>query len=330
MNYLLIDMNNLAARCHHAQNDLSTSNGTKTGAIYGALRGISWVRNTLKLPLYAVVLIWDGGHSTFRKKLLPTYKQGRKLNEPKTPEQEADSKAYRWQLGKLREMLACTEVKQVRVPGVEADDLISIFAALLKQDGHAITVFSGDGDFHQIADIVTIFDPKKEILSEADILKKWKLLDISDIALKKAIWGDSSDNIKGVPGIGDKRASICSVFLAAKDGKVVKKEHEAEGGDARLVDKVLTGTFCEHTPTKLCDECKKLPNPKTMSFKSVVERNLLLMELPRSWDTRLISGEQAESALVQFLQVNQGDFQQFISQLKELEMDSILETLGRW
>lgn len=330
MNYLLIDANNLAARCHHAQNDLSTANGTKTGAIYGSLRGISWVRNTLKIPLYAVVLIWDGGHSSVRKLAYPEYKKGRKLNTPNTPEQEADSKAYRWQLEKLREILAHTEVKQVQVPGVEADDLISVFAALLKQDGHAITVFSGDNDMHQLADIVTIFDPKKEVMSDGDILKKWKLNDLADIALKKAMWGDSSDNIKGVPGVGDKRASIACCFLKAEAGRVVKKNEDADGGDARLVEKILTGVFCEHSDKGLCKECKKEKEPKTTSFKSIVERNLVLMDLPRTWDDSLLTWGQCEEALVQFLNVSQGDFQQFIAELKTLEMHSILETLGRW
>lgn len=306
MNYLLIDINNLAARCFHAQNALSTADGTKTGAIYGALRGISWVRNTLKIPLYAVVLLWDGGHSEKRKLAYPDYKRGRRLNEPKTPEQEADSKAYRWQLKKLREILSYTEVKQVRVLGVEADDLISVFSALLEQDGHAITVFSGDNDMHQLSDIVTIFDPKKELLSESDILKKWKLLEISDIVLKKAIWGDSSDNIKGVPGVGDKRASIVCCYLSAVDGElVVRNGDPATGADAKFVQKVLDA-------------------------KDIVERNLLLMELPRSWDKSLYTLDQAEEALVQFLRSSPDDFQAFIAELKELEMHSILETLGRW
>ena len=137
---LLVDGNNLAARSFHALGELSTSENERTGAIYGFLKGLSWCRYKTKTPLFQTIIFWDGGHSERRIKLYPQYKKGRRLNEDKR-----ERESYHRQLEAIREIMATVGCRQLLIPDVEADDLISIFAAFLVKQRDACVVFSGEG-----------------------------------------------------------------------------------------------------------------------------------------------------------------------------------------
>lgn len=315
--YLIVDANNLAARCHHAMNELSMSDGSKTGAILGFLKGLSWVRWKTQISLRDTVVIWDGGHCAHRKQLLPTYKAGRKLNEPKTPEQQADSAAYKAQLTWIKEILTHLEVRQIQVGGVEADDLISIFSNLATKEGNHSIIFSGDGDMHQLSSSsCRIFDPKKSLLGWGDIKSKWGVDAPDDLRLFKALCGDASDNIKGAPQIGLKRAKIVCAYLRCVRRNVGEgfayyvepktgRKPEPDSKDAKLVAKAIT-------------------------HKKILMRNLMLMVLPKTFEDSFMSFEQYESALVQWLSPGTRNTRSFIEQLERFELHSILENLSNW
>lgn len=308
--YLLVDANNLAARCHHSMNELSTRGGIKTGAMVGFLKGISWVRWKTQIPLRDTVIIWDGGHADYRLKLYPEYKQGRKLNEPKTPEDERDSAAYKAQLAFLREIMDTLEVKQLQVGGVEADDLISIFATLTGHGGGRSIIYSGDGDMHQLhSPTCSIFDPKKELMGWGDIKTKWKVQEPSDLLLYKALVGDPSDNIKGVKQIGPKRAQIVCCYLRAKltrkGWRVEVKRTGWDEKDGKWVDKAL-------------------------AEQKLIQRNLKLMALPSSFAESYYTHDQAEEALTQWLTPSTRNTRKFIAHLERFELHSILDNLTNW
>lgn len=314
--FLFVDANNLAARGFHAMSELSTRNGLKTGALVGFLKGLSWCRWKTQIPLRDTVLVWDGGRSERRMALCPDYKRGRKLNEPKTPEEEADSAAYKAQLRLLKEIMGTLEVKQLQVMGTEADDLISIFTKLAAKDGHTSIVFSGDGDMHQLhSPSCKVFDPKKELMGLGDIKLKWKINEIGDLHLYKALVGDASDNIKGVKQIGPKRALIvCSYLQARRKADYARVRYGWALKVKRKGWNEKDGKWVE----------------KALAEKKLVERNFQLMILPDSWDESHYSLAQAEDGLLQWLTPSTRSTRNFIEQLERFELHSILENLTNW
>ena len=308
---LLVDGNNLAARGFHAMSELATSKGEGTGAIYGFIKGMSWCRYQTKTPLFQTVVLWDGGHADYRKKIYKAYKQGRKLNEDK--EKRAD---YHRQLDAIRWLLSYTGCKQVYVPGVEADDLISIFVGFLRKQGDSAVIYSGDGDFHQLyGQGVLIFDPKKEILGIPDIQKKWNVA-LNKIVLKKAIMGDASDNIKGVAKIGDKRAGLCCAYLGLRHDNPT----------------TVTPRHCWRVITEKNGWSEKDGQwiELALSNKKVINRNIELMRLPLSWEESYYDDDQALDAMEQWLEKPKKNRRKFIELLGRYELDSILENLASW
>lgn len=305
---LLVDGNNLAARCFHAMPEMASDEG-RTGAIYGFIKGLSWCRYQTKIPLFQTVVLWDGGHSERRKHIYPDYKGGRSM-------EKEDRKDYYRQIDAIREILYCSGCRQVKVGGVEADDLISIFCGFLKKQHDSTVIYSADGDFHQLyCQSVMIFDPKKEMLGDPDFRAKWNV-PLNKIVLKKALVGDSSDNIKGVPQIGEKRASIVCAYLGIRYDKATPSDpgHSYRVFVERDDYGEKDGKWVEHA----------------MEHKRLINRNIELMRLPRRWEESHYSDEQALDAMEQWLTKPKKNRRKFIELLGRYEMDSILENLANW
>lgn len=305
---LLVDGNNLAARCFHAMPELASEEG-RTGAIYGFIKGLSWCRYQTKVPMHQTVVFWDGGRSEVRKKIYPDYKAGRSM-------EKEDREDYHRQIDVIREILEASGCNQIYVPGTEADDLIAIFCAFLRKQGDSAVIYSADGDFHQLfCSTILIFDPKKEMLGQADIDAKWNCAR-EKIVLKKALVGDSSDNIKGVPKIGDKRASLVVAYLGIRYDKNSPSD---PGHSYRVcVEKngwsEKDGKWIEHA----------------LEHKRLINRNIELMRLPQRWEESHYSDEQALDAMEQWLKKPKKNRRKFIELLGRYEMDSILENLANW
>jgi len=302
--WLLVDGNNIAARGRFAMPDLMTSTGMLTGAIYGFLKSCSWARNHLEIPLNRTVVVWDGGWAAWRKALYPEYKAKRKDRDPK---KEAEHQSYLVQLDGIREILRNVNCRQVKVLGVEADDILGLLTGLNEKNGDHTFIYSGDGDMHQLASERThIFDPTKDQMSIADLLNKWKVADIEDILLKKAIWGDSSDGIYGVPKLGDKRSSIVTAYLRATD------DNRVEIKDGALPVPAKDGKHVS----------------RALDHQDIIERNLKLMRLPRSVSEWLYPIETASKAITQFLHLGEVDRMAFMEAIDRFELESI--NLVRW
>lgn len=305
MSYLLIDGNNLAARCFFAQRELRTTDGRASGAVHGFLKAFSAARAKLSAPLQNTAVFWDAGRATRRIALYPEYKQGRKLSAPATPEEEAITKEYKAQLSAIRSILSTRPIRQVRVEGTEADDLIAVLVGTLNAP---CIVFSGDRDIHQLAaSSVNIFDPKRGLIGVSEISSIWNLpiFDRDRIVLLKAITGDSSDNIKGVPTVGEKRAALVAPYLKIEGTTVIQREPCADLKIQKQIDKVL-------------------------AHKEIVERNIKLVRLPNTWEDALYEPEQMESALEQFLHIPASNYPAFTEKLTEWELESLFEQLERW
>lgn len=176
-----------------------------TGVIYGFLREVQRVQDELLTP--HVVFCFDGGYMT-RSKLYPDYKQKRK-KQRETPEQvetyrEMDRQIKELRVWVLREMGYRNIFYKY---GFEADDIIASICNNLPP-GDSATIVTDDKDFYQLlSKYVRIWKLKtKRIYNDRKFREEWKLSP-SQWADVKAIAGCSSDNIEGVPGVGDATAA---------------------------------------------------------------------------------------------------------------------------
>lgn len=210
MNTIVIDGNNLAYRCNSVS-ELSTKDGRRTSAIYGVLNSIpNEIRNVEKLlgkPVHECVVVWDYGKNKRRLNLFPEYKGTRKHD--KTEEDKIWYEEFIQQTNILHESLGLFGIKSLRVKGQECDDLIYSFISLAKfhreDDENHFVIISTDEDFFQlISPEVSVYSPIKQIYYTYDNFKELFGIAPEYFLGYKILKGDTSDNIVGIQGIGEK------------------------------------------------------------------------------------------------------------------------------
>lgn len=223
---LVIDMLNMYFRAYIVDPSLST-NGEPIGGVKGTLKIIQkLVRET---EPDEVVICWDGaGGSRKRKAVNKNYKEGRKpirLNRDirnMSEEQEIQNKV--WQQMRLGEMLNETPFIQLMFEDIEADDIISHTVQNKRYSGWQKIIVSSDKDFFQLLDEETVlYRPiQKEVLNKNDIIEKCGIHP-TNMALARAIVGDKSDNLDGVPGVGLATVSKRYPFLKEPESATIKE-----------------------------------------------------------------------------------------------------------
>lgn len=191
----LIDAHGYLHRAYHALPPLTTSKGEPVNAIYGFARMIFKLLTEYK-PDYLAVC-FDAPGPTFRKNIYPEYKATRKETEPELKSQFPLS----------RELVQAMELTSFEVEGFEADDLIATLAKKAEQDNLEVVIVSSDKDVLQIVNekIKVLNEPKDILFDREKVLEKWgvnpeQLIDVF------SLMGDSSDNVPGIKGIGEKTA----------------------------------------------------------------------------------------------------------------------------
>lgn len=203
---VLVDGHSILNRAFFGIPDLTNSEGIHTNAVYGFLNILFKILDEEK-PDYLTVA-FDVHAPTFRHKMYAEYKGTRK---PMAEE-------LRQQVPLMKEMLTAMGVTIVEKEGYEADDLLGTIAKRSEAKGLEVSVVSGDRDLLQLAsDHIKIRIPKTkrtgteiEDYLAADVKEKYQVTPIEFIDVK-ALMGDSSDNIPGVPGIGEKTATALIV-----------------------------------------------------------------------------------------------------------------------
>lgn len=199
---LLIDGHSILNRAFYALPVLTNSEGTPTNAILGFLNIMFKIIDEEK-PQYLAVA-FDVHHPTFRHEMFEEYKGTRKS----MPDE------LRVQVPIIKEVLQAMGVKILERPGFEADDILGTIAKTAEEQGILASVLSGDRDLLQLAtDMVQIRIPKTkkggteiEDYHAKDVVEKYGVTPLQFIDLK-GLMGDPSDNIPGVPGVGEKTAS---------------------------------------------------------------------------------------------------------------------------
>jgi len=193
----LIDGNSYAYRSFYAIRELKTKEGLPTNAVYGFTVSLMKILR-MKRPDY-IGVVFDLPEPTFRHKEFASYK----ANRPKMPDELII------QFPILKEVIRAFNIPIFELGGYEADDILATLAKEGEKNGFDVFVMSPDKDLLQIVtDNIRIIRPIKgdTVFDKEMVCKKYgvepeKLVDIA------ALGGDSSDNIPGVPGIGEKTAS---------------------------------------------------------------------------------------------------------------------------
>ncbi len=199
---VLIDGHSILNRAFYGLPDLTTSKGEHTNAVLGFINIMLKILEEEK-PDYLTVA-FDLHHPTFRHEMFAEYKGTRKG----MPEE------LREQVPLMKEVLKAMNVTVLEKPGFEADDILGTLATKAEKEGNYVSLVSGDRDLLQLAsEKIKIRIPKTkrtgteiEDYLAVDVQEKYNVTPVQFIDLK-GLMGDTSDNIPGVPGIGEKTAS---------------------------------------------------------------------------------------------------------------------------
>lgn len=281
---VLIDGHSILNRAFFGVPPLTNSEGLHTNAVYGFLNIMFKILDEEK-PDYLTVA-FDRSEPTFRHQMFDAYKGTRK---PMAQE-------LREQVPVMKEVLQAMGIKIVEMPGYEADDLLGTIAGMAEVQGMDVSIISGDRDLLQLAtEKVKIRIPKTkrtgteiEDYYAADVVERYQVTPKEFIDVK-ALMGDSSDNIPGVPGIGEKTAtnlivaykSIENAYahleeITPKRAKTNLEEHY----DMAQMSKTLA-TIEVHAPIEFDLEAAKLTDlytpeayvyMKRLEFKNMLTR----------------------------------------------------------
>ncbi len=280
---LLLDGNSLAYRAFFALPLLTNDSGIHTNAVYGFT---TMLQRILEEEQPTKILVaFDAGKTTFRHETFTEYKGGRQ----KTPPELSEQFPY------LRKLIDAYGIKQYEQELYEADDIIGTLAKEASSQDMDVIIVSGDRDLTQLAtEQVTVYITKKGITeieknTPAFIEEKYGLTPLQIIDMK-GLMGDSSDNIPGVPGVGEKTAvkllkehgSVEALYEAMDTLKTSKmKEKLVANEEQAIMSKKLATIYTDAPITiSLADLVYNGPNEeelmsvwRELGFKSLIDKS---------------------------------------------------------
>ena len=248
---LVIDGNSLLFRAYYATsytgNIMRTKDGVPTNALFAFGNMIHRIISSFKNDEH-IIVAFDTGKKTFRHSELDTYKANRKP----CPEELIV------QMPLARELLHALGVFTSEIEGYEGDDIAGTVAKKAAKEGYEVEIYTSDKDFLQLIDENIEIHILKKGLSEVEIIDNQNMvekfgftpLQILDF---KGLRGDSSDNLPGIPGIGDKTA----VKLIQEYGSLEAIIEAAPNMNSKLGEKIVTnadlGRMCKHLAQIIID-----------------------------------------------------------------------------
>lgn len=214
---ILVDGSSYLYRAYHAFPPLTNSAGEATGAMYGVLNMLRSL--LLQYQPSHVAVVFDAKGKTFRDELFENYKAHR----PPMPED------LREQIEPLHHMVKAMGLPLLAVSGVEADDVIGTLAVQAEKAGKSVLISTGDKDMAQLVtpSVTLINTMNNTILGPQEVCDKYGIppeLIIDFLALM----GDASDNIPGVPGVGEKTAQALLQGIGGLDALYANLDKIAE------------------------------------------------------------------------------------------------------
>ncbi|PLS16959.1 DNA polymerase I [Bacillus sp. M6-12] len=279
---VLIDGNSIAYRAFFALPLLNSDKGVHTNSIYGFAMMLNKILEEEK-PTHMLVA-FDAGKTTFRHSTFKEYKGGRQKTPPELSEQ----------FPFIRELLDSYNICRYELTNYEADDIIGTLSLQAEKDGFEVKVISGDKDLTQLSSpAVTVGITRKGITDIEEytpehIQEKYGI-GPDQIIDMKGLMGDASDNIPGIPGIGEKTAlkllhqfgTIENLLDSVNEvtGKKLKEKIEEHKDLAVLSKELATITReapievkLEDTEYKGKDNGKVISLYKELGFQSLLEK----------------------------------------------------------
>lgn len=324
---MLIDGNSLSFRAFYALPLLTNRAGIHTNATYGFAMLLEKIIKE-ENPTHFLVA-FDAGKTTFRHQTYGDYKGGRQKTPPELSEQ----------FPLIRQLLDAYHIKHYELENYEADDIIGTLSKAADEAGMQTIIVTGDRDLTQLAtDNVTIYYTKKGV-TDVDhytpefIAEKYNGLKPSQIIDMKGLMGDTSDNIPGIAGVGEKTAikllnqfdSVENLYdhLDEVSGKKLKEKLE-NGHENALMSKQLA-TINVESPIEVSlkdtkrpedtDQTQKIELFKELDFKQMLNQidvdadveSESAKEYKVETDFDAIDFDQLDAAAIHF-EVDEGDY----------------------
>ena len=243
-NVLIVDGTNLIFRNYFVHSYRNTRAGVNTGGIYGTIRSLkSYIKNFKPRQVF---ICFDKSNYTFRNEIYPDYKAGRKKTE----------RGLKNQFPMLKEYCKLVNMPFIEMDMYEADDLIASLSC--KADKYSLKPYAvtGDRDILQLIDkgidVLYLSNKGPIVYSEDIFIEEYKIRP-SQFGDYKALVGDPSDNIPGIPGIGKKTAAkllgryedLDGIYRNIDDFKGKQREKIAENKDKAYLFKKILKIKCD-------------------------------------------------------------------------------------
>lgn len=285
---LLLDGNSLAYRAFFALPLLTNEHGIHTNAVYGFTLMLQKIMEE-ENPTHMLVA-FDAGKTTFRHSTFGEYKGGRQ----KTPPELSEQFPY------VRKLIDAYGIKRYELEMYEADDIIGTLSKQAESKGQQVVIVSGDKDLTQLAtDNTTVYITRKGITdiekyTPAHVEEKYGLTPLQIIDMK-GLMGDASDNIPGVPGVGEKTAikllkehgSVEKLYQALDTVSGVKLKEKLVANEEQAKMSKTLATIETNAPIEVSVEDLTYSGPnmeevtevwKELSFKTLLEKSDFVAE----------------------------------------------------
>ena len=274
--FLITDGNSMLFRAYYATaygKPMTTREGIPTNAVFGFVSMLQKAIDTMEPD--SVLIAFDAGKHTFRHDLYPEYKGGRKP--------APDDLVPQFKI--VRDLLDAMNIKWVEMPDIEADDLIGTASGMSEE--YNTVILTSDHDMLQLVDDTTSVLLMKKGLTEMDVMTPSVMMETMGIVPKqiidmKGLMGDKSDNIPGIPGIGEKTAlkllqqyeTVEGVLAHTDELKGAMQKKIIAGHDSALLSKTLAtirrDVVLDFTP----DDCLFAPDyASTVRFLKSLDMN---------------------------------------------------------
>ncbi|WP_291316969.1 ribonuclease HI [Desulfuromonas sp.] len=256
----LLDGSSYIYRAYYGIRDLATSGGMPTNAVFGFTKMLLGLLQE-SCPDCLAVVFDRPREETFRREVYPEYK----ANRDAMPEDLVSQVPY------IRQVLQALNIPALEAPGFEADDVIATLARRFAAEGAEVTVVTGDKDLMQIVgEGIGLLDTMKDRRSgPEEVLERFGVVPelVPDVL---GLAGDTSDNIPGVPGIGEKTAAeLVRRFGSLEDvlkwknlvsGKKRRENLQSHADQARLSKRLATVRYDVALEVPLADLRRQAPN----------------------------------------------------------------------
>jgi len=309
----LLDAYALIFRAYYAfiSNPMTNSQGMPTSTVFGFTLALEEILR--KEDPSHIAVVFDPPGPTFRHELFPEYKANREA----TPEDIKIAVPY------VKKLVEGFNIPVLEVEGFEADDVIGTLAKNADKEGFTVYMMTPDKDFAQlVSDKIFMYKPSRggaspEVLGPAEVQEKFLVEHPQQVIDILALWGDSSDNIPGAPGIGEKTAkkligqfqSVEGVYENIEQLKGKQKENLVNFKEQVILSKELA-TISLNVPIKVSmDELKRREMNKAalqglfheLEFKNIAERILSATQeahqLPATGQQATLFGESSAAGL---------------------------------